>query len=157
MRQMINFKFCFAAARAEPRFSNEGWTSMRPPTPGTNNVFVSHKPNIMDAFGKDWFDVSEGEASPSSRTAIAAIQWSRASRLATGPSWLRRATDPAGSYWASLKGGVRYSLSRPLRPNSLGVPICLAPLFTGRRWPPFQDNLRVSYVGFRTDGSAADL
>lgn len=30
---------------------------------GTNVVVVSHKPNIMDAFGKDWFDVREGEAS----------------------------------------------------------------------------------------------
>jgi phosphohistidine phosphatase SixA len=28
-----------------------------------NVVLVSHKPNIMDAFGKDWFDVREGEAS----------------------------------------------------------------------------------------------
>lgn len=34
-----------------------------PPAPGTNYVLVSHKPNIMDAFGKDWFDVSEGETS----------------------------------------------------------------------------------------------
>jgi len=34
----------------------------KPPT-GTNTVIVSHKPNIMDAFGKDWFDVREGEAS----------------------------------------------------------------------------------------------
>jgi len=34
-----------------------------PPAPGTNDIFVSHKPNIMDAFGKDWFDVSEGETS----------------------------------------------------------------------------------------------
>jgi phosphohistidine phosphatase SixA len=34
-----------------------------PPPPGTNGVIVSHKPNIMDAFGKDWFDVREGEAS----------------------------------------------------------------------------------------------
>jgi len=33
-----------------------------PPT-GSNVVIVSHKPNIMDAFGKDWFDVREGEAS----------------------------------------------------------------------------------------------
>ena len=24
---------------------------------------MTHKPNIMDAFGKDWFDVREGEAS----------------------------------------------------------------------------------------------
>ena len=35
----------------------------QPPPPGTNVVIVSHKPNIMDAFGKDWFDVREGEAS----------------------------------------------------------------------------------------------
>ena len=34
-----------------------------PPPSGTNTVIVSHKPNIMDAFGKDWFDVREGEAS----------------------------------------------------------------------------------------------
>lgn len=33
------------------------------PAPGSNLVIVSHKPNIMDAFGKDWFDVREGEAS----------------------------------------------------------------------------------------------
>ena len=33
------------------------------PADGTNTVIVSHKPNIMDAFGKDWFDVREGEAS----------------------------------------------------------------------------------------------
>jgi broad specificity phosphatase PhoE len=34
-----------------------------PPEPGTNTLIVSHKPNIIDAFGKDWFDVKEGEAS----------------------------------------------------------------------------------------------
>ncbi len=33
------------------------------PPAGTNTVIVSHKPNILDAFGKDWFDVREGEAS----------------------------------------------------------------------------------------------
>jgi phosphohistidine phosphatase SixA len=33
------------------------------PPAGRNTVIVSHKPNIMDAFGKDWFDVREGEAS----------------------------------------------------------------------------------------------
>jgi broad specificity phosphatase PhoE len=33
------------------------------PPPGTNVVIVSHKPNIMDAFGKDWFDLREAEAS----------------------------------------------------------------------------------------------
>ncbi len=34
-----------------------------PPPAGTNIVVVTHKPNILDAFGKDWFDVREGEAS----------------------------------------------------------------------------------------------
>ena len=33
------------------------------PKPGTNTVLVTHKPNILDALGKDWFDVKEGEAS----------------------------------------------------------------------------------------------
>jgi phosphohistidine phosphatase SixA len=28
-----------------------------------NLVIVTHKPNLMEAFGKDWFDVREGEAS----------------------------------------------------------------------------------------------
>jgi phosphohistidine phosphatase SixA len=34
-----------------------------PPMPGTNTVLITHKPNIVDALGKDWFDVREGEAS----------------------------------------------------------------------------------------------
>jgi broad specificity phosphatase PhoE len=33
------------------------------PEPGTNTLIVTHKPNILDAFGKDWFEVREGEAS----------------------------------------------------------------------------------------------
>jgi phosphohistidine phosphatase SixA len=33
------------------------------PPSGINVLLVSHKPNILDAFGKDWFDVREGEAS----------------------------------------------------------------------------------------------
>jgi broad specificity phosphatase PhoE len=34
-----------------------------PQPAGSNLVIVTHKPNIIDAFGKDWFDVREGEAS----------------------------------------------------------------------------------------------
>jgi phosphohistidine phosphatase SixA len=34
-----------------------------PPLPGTNVVVITHRPNILDAFGKDWFEVKEGEAS----------------------------------------------------------------------------------------------
>ena len=33
------------------------------PKPGTDTVLITHKPNILDALGKDWFDVKEGEAS----------------------------------------------------------------------------------------------
>jgi broad specificity phosphatase PhoE len=33
------------------------------PESGTNTLVVTHKPNILDAFGKDWFEVKEGEAS----------------------------------------------------------------------------------------------
>src|SRR5882757_233223 len=32
------------------------------PEAGKNNVLITHKPNIVDALGKDWFDVKEGEA-----------------------------------------------------------------------------------------------
>src|SRR5499433_1778984 len=33
------------------------------PNAGTNTILITHKPNIVDALGKDWFDVKEGEAS----------------------------------------------------------------------------------------------
>ena len=33
------------------------------PEKGKNNILITHKPNIVDALGKDWFDVKEGEAS----------------------------------------------------------------------------------------------
>src|SRR5215467_5090437 len=33
------------------------------PAPRTNTILITHKPNIVDALGKDWFDVREGEAS----------------------------------------------------------------------------------------------
>jgi len=33
------------------------------PQKGKNTFLITHKPNIIDALGKDWFDVKEGEAS----------------------------------------------------------------------------------------------
>ena len=33
------------------------------PGPGVNTLIVTHKPNILDAFGADWFNSKEGEAS----------------------------------------------------------------------------------------------
>ena len=58
------------------------------PPAGTNVVVVSHKPNIMDAFGRDWFEVREGEASvfrPDGNgyklvTRIQAADWSKLAR-----------------------------------------------------------------------------
>jgi hypothetical protein len=35
----------------------------RVPDHGKNDILITHKPNIVDALGKDWFDVNEGEAS----------------------------------------------------------------------------------------------
>jgi phosphohistidine phosphatase SixA len=58
--------------------------------PGTNVVIVTHKPNIMDAFGKDWFDVREAEASvfkPDGRGSykpvvrIQAEEWSKLAQM----------------------------------------------------------------------------
>ena len=58
-----------------------------PPT-GTNIVVVSHKPNIIDAFGKDWFEVKEGEATifkpdGTSYKVIARLQMDEWTRIAT--------------------------------------------------------------------------
>jgi phosphohistidine phosphatase SixA len=35
----------------------------RAPEKGKNTFLITHKPNIIDALGKEWFDVKEGEAS----------------------------------------------------------------------------------------------
>ena len=46
------------------------------PDAGTNTIVVTHKPNVIDAFGKDWFEVKEGEASvfkPDGRGGFAAV------------------------------------------------------------------------------------
>jgi len=60
-----------------------------PPEDGKNTLLVTHKPNIMDAFGKDWFEVREGEASifrPNSSgkavliARVQAIEWVKATK-----------------------------------------------------------------------------
>jgi len=58
------------------------------PNPGTNTVLITHKPNIIDALGKDWFEVKEGEASifrPENGryTLVARVQMADWSRIAT--------------------------------------------------------------------------
>jgi broad specificity phosphatase PhoE len=60
-----------------------------PPENGKNTLLVTHKPNIIDAFGKDWFEVKEGEASifrPNSSgkavliARVQAIEWVNATK-----------------------------------------------------------------------------
>ncbi|MGJ4942315.1 histidine phosphatase family protein [Bradyrhizobium sp. HKCCYLS1011] len=56
------------AEGASPDESNQRALALRKlaattPPAGTNVVIVSHKPNIVAAFGSDWSDVREGEAS----------------------------------------------------------------------------------------------
>ena len=58
-----------------------------PLAPGQNRLMISHRANIAQAFGKEWFDVKEGEASifrieNGTYTLIARLQldeWSRIS------------------------------------------------------------------------------
>jgi phosphohistidine phosphatase SixA len=57
------------------------------PPGATNIVIVTHKPNIIDAFGKDWFEVKEGEASVfkpdgSGYKLVARVQMNEWSRIA---------------------------------------------------------------------------
>jgi broad specificity phosphatase PhoE len=57
------------------------------PMAGTNTVLITHKPNIVDALGKDWFDVKEGEASifrpeNGSYQLVARVQMDEWSRIA---------------------------------------------------------------------------
>lgn len=57
------------------------------PNPGMNTVLITHKPNIIDALGKDWFNVKEGEASifrPENGryTLVARVQMADWSRIA---------------------------------------------------------------------------
>jgi broad specificity phosphatase PhoE len=64
----------------------------RPPA-DNNLVIVSHKPNIINAFGKDWLDVREGEASvfePDGNggyrliVRIQASEWRRLAQMSNG-------------------------------------------------------------------------
>ena len=59
------------------------------PKTGTNTILITHKPNIVDALGKDWFDVKEGEASlfrpkKDSYELLARVQMDEWPRIAVG-------------------------------------------------------------------------
>lgn len=61
---------------------------------GTNRLLVTHRANIMQAFGKEWFEVKEGEASifrvaNGSYALVARLQmdeWARIAQVAAGKS-----------------------------------------------------------------------
>jgi phosphohistidine phosphatase SixA len=51
-----------------PEENNRRATALRDmlakaPKKGENDILITHKPNIVDALGKDWFEVKEGAAS----------------------------------------------------------------------------------------------
>jgi len=59
------------------------------PEAGKNTLIITHKPNIIDAFGKDWVEVKEGEASvfkpdssgkPVLVARLQAVDWIKAAR-----------------------------------------------------------------------------
>jgi hypothetical protein len=50
-----------AAKNAKIRAAIQALVNMNPKA-GTNNVLVTHKTNIADAFGKQFSEVTEGEA-----------------------------------------------------------------------------------------------
>ena len=58
-----------------------------PPKPGTNTLLVTHKPNLLEALGKEWWDAKEGEASifrpeNGKYVLVARVQMSDLSRIA---------------------------------------------------------------------------
>ncbi|NOU07589.1 MAG: histidine phosphatase family protein [Hyphomicrobiaceae bacterium] len=60
---------------------------VQPLAPGQNRLMISHRANIAQAFGKEWFDVKEGEASifqieKGTYTLIARLQLDEWTRIA---------------------------------------------------------------------------
>ena len=51
-----------------------------PPKAGVNNLAVTHKTNVADAFGKEFADIREGEALVYKTSASGRPSWSRACR-----------------------------------------------------------------------------
>ena len=54
------------------------------PESGTNTLLVTHKPNILDAFGKDWFEVKKAKHRSFGPAQMARQSLSRGSRLVIG-------------------------------------------------------------------------
>jgi len=52
--------------------------------PGTNTLIVTHKPSIIDALGKEWFEVKEGRRPSSSPSRTASTSWFRPHRSTSG-------------------------------------------------------------------------
>src|SRR6058998_1914596 len=55
--------FNFDDVAKQRNLNDKGKQLAQAPDAGKNNILITHKPNIIDALGKDWFDVREGEAS----------------------------------------------------------------------------------------------
>src|SRR5215472_11449630 len=91
----------------------------RAPEQVKNTILIAHKPNIVDALGKDWFDVKEGEASifkpeDSKYRLVRACKW-RTGRSSL-PSSRGALTEAARISVTGCYGGIRLrnNVSEPL-------------------------------------------
>ena len=79
-----------ASAMANPNGSNTKIGNAvralvnKAPAIGTNNLLITHKTNIADAFGKELADVKEAETLIYQRTPLALRRWSDVCRRASG-------------------------------------------------------------------------
>jgi phosphohistidine phosphatase SixA len=74
-----------------------------PPAIGTNTVIITHRTNILDAFGKDFFDIAEGEAAVF-QPVTAPPGYRLVARVPTPQTW---------AHWAGVMGRSENLSFRP--------------------------------------------
>jgi hypothetical protein len=67
------------------------------PENGKNTFLITHKPNIIDVLGKDWFDVKKAKRR-FSNPRVASINWWRACRWRIGRSSPLQSSNPQGGF-----------------------------------------------------------
>ena len=87
-RDDLNYGLAAFGIQIPDQFPLDQWVARISDKPATNTIIVTHRPNILDALGKDWFDVKEGEASifhveNGASRLIARVQMDEWARIAT--------------------------------------------------------------------------
>jgi broad specificity phosphatase PhoE len=88
------------------------------PTSGQNRLLVTHKANIIGAFGKEWFEVKEGEASifkveNSAYSLVARLQLDEWSRLAQALASSRPASSSPANSRVTAPGELTPGVTTP--------------------------------------------